>query len=219
MPISKRQLTRESKLYQLYLRFVPNSYIELERALVGCKTLLDVGCGSSSPISIFSDRMYTVGVDAFAPSIERSKADGIHNEYHQMDVMDIGKRFSPRSFDCVLAFDLIEHLSKEDGVRLLGMMEMIARERVVVFTPSGFLPQGEYESNPWQVHRSGWTPEEMRDRGYDVIGVNGWKHLRGELGAVRYRPALVWAFISDLTQLFVRSRPENAYQMLCVKNL
>jgi hypothetical protein len=215
---TKRELTKESKLYRLYLKVFPNVYVELDQAIGDCRTLLDVGCGSSSPISLFCDRLESVGVDAHGPSIESSREKRIHKEYVQMDVMDIGERFPPTSFDCVLAYDLIEHLSKENGLELLTMMESIARRRVVVFTPNGFLAQAGSNDNPWQAHRSGWTPSELQAKGYRVIGMNGWKRLRGDRATTRWRPSLLWSAISDLTQPFVRSRPDRAYQMLCVKD-
>jgi 2-polyprenyl-3-methyl-5-hydroxy-6-metoxy-1,4-benzoquinol methylase len=93
-----------------------------------------------------------VGVDAFEPSIEKSRAEGIHNEYVKADVLEIGARLEEKSFDCVVASDLIEHLSKEEGLQLLETMEKIARERGVVFTPNGFPPQGEYGGNALQIH-------------------------------------------------------------------
>ncbi len=98
-------------------------------------------------------------------------------------------------------------------------MEKLASKRVIVFTPNGFVPQGEYDKNPWQVHVSGWTADEFRARGYRVIGIGGYKLLKGEYGALRFWPARVWFVIADLTQRFVRSRPESAYQLLAIKEI
>ena len=187
----------------------PFSYFaELERAIGNAKTVLDVGCGYPSPIRWFSKKFYSVGVDAFEPSIEKSRAEGIHNDYINADVLEIGMRLSDKSFDCVLALDLIEHLSKEDGLKLLEMMEHIAKKKVVVFTPNGFVPQVEYsdnpfqiQGNPWQIHKSGWTTEEMRMRGYTVVGINGLRCLRGAFGFVKYKPRLLWQVVSDFTQI------------------
>ncbi|MDP2587567.1 MAG: SAM-dependent methyltransferase [bacterium] len=209
-------------------RFAPGYEQELERAVGDCRTLLDVGCGAYSPIKSFSaqskQRLDATGVDAFGPSIERSRADGIHNYYVQMDILKIAERFAPtrpgaRHFECVLASDVIEHLPKEDGYKLLDQMESIAGKRVVVFTPNGFVRQGEYDKNPWQVHRSGWTRAEFEQRGYRVIGIGGLKRLKGEYGAIRFWPTRVWYVIADLTQRFVRGRPEHAYQLLAVKEM
>jgi SAM-dependent methyltransferase len=200
--------------------FEPFSYFaELERAVGDAETVLDVGCGYPSPIKHFRRKRRAVGVDAFEASIEKSRAEGIHDDYLKADVLEIGGKFDDRSFECVLAADVIEHLTKEDGARLLSMMEKIARRRVVVFTPNGFLHQGEAGGNPWQVHKSGWTPEEMRMRGYKVVGINGLKSLRGEFAVVKYRPEFLWQIVSDLTQILLKRFPKSAFQILCIKEI
>ncbi|MBX7139512.1 MAG: class I SAM-dependent methyltransferase [Chitinophagales bacterium] len=189
----------------------------IEKECAGLKNLLDVGCGSNSPVHTFSKKIYCVGVDAFAPSIEASRQKGIHREYYQMNVLEIDKNFDPKSFDCVLALDVIEHQKKEDGFQLLEKMERLARKKVIVFTPNGFVEQGDRFSNPWQVHLSGWNADEFRKRGYKVIGVNGYKSLRGQYAKVKYKPVPFWNFISDITELFVKAKPDQAYQLLAIK--
>jgi SAM-dependent methyltransferase len=193
----------------------------LEAELVGqCESVLDVGCGDRSPLARFRGRIpLMVGVDAHAPSLERSRALGIHDRYEQCDVTEIAARFPPRSFDAVVALDVIEHLEKPQGLRLLDALETVARKRVIVFTPNRFLPQGEREGNPWQVHRSGWTVEDFAARGYRVLGVNGWKPLRGALAMPRLRPRSLGARLSALTQPWVTHRPRHAFQLLAVRDL
>ena len=145
-----------SRLKSIYIktigRFAPAYEAELERAVGDCRTLLDVGCGAYSPIKEFSKKLDATGVDGYAPSIERSRKDGIHKRYVQMNILDLRKRFDPRQFECVLASDVIEHLPKERGFDLLDQMEALASKRVIVFTPNGFVKQGEYDDNPMQVH-------------------------------------------------------------------
>ncbi len=192
---------------------------ELERLVGDSKTLLDVGCGSGSPIKIFSHKLHAEGVDAFIPSIEKSKQQKIHNKYHNIDVLDIDKQFESNSFDCVVALDLIEHLEKEKGLELMQKMEKIAKKRVIIFTPNGFLPQGEFENNPWQIHRSGWEVEEMQKYGYNVYGINGLKGIRGEFATIKYKPKIFWNFISNISQLYTYNNPKLAFQILCVKQI
>ena len=193
----------------------------LEREVIpSCRTLLDVGCGAESPIRSFSHRLeHSVGVDRFEAALDESRRQAIHSSYVCVDILELAGRFAPRSFDCVLASDVIEHLEKADGLRLMHSMEAIARRKVIVFTPNGFQPQGAVGGNPYQVHRSGWTVDEMRGYGYRVIGVNGWKPLRTELAAPRWRPRPLWGRVSYLTQPFTTRRPELAFQMLCIKDL
>lgn len=199
-------------LKKYYYRF------ELEKGLKDCSSLLDVGCGADSPIKYFSKRPYSVGVDAFIPYLRDSQRKDIHNEYVQMDILNIGAAFSGKSFDAVLASDVIEHLKREDGLRLLQMMESIARKKVIVFTPNGFLPQEIYDGNVHQLHLSGWEVDEMRHLGFKVIGLNGWKALRDN-GRLKFWPERLWTKVSSLSQIFVRNHPDKAFQILCVKDL
>jgi predicted TPR repeat methyltransferase len=199
------------------LKIFPNLRSELENAILPCNTLLDLGCGANSPIKYFSEKFQCIGIDLYEKSINESKKKEIHNEYYQMDVLKIEEHFKPNSFDCVVALDLIEHLTKEDGNKLIKVMESISKKKVVIFTPNGYHPQGEYDVNPWNIHKSGWTVEEMEQKGYRVIGMNGLKYLKGEYAAPRYKPKILWYIISELTQIFVRNHPKRANQLLCVK--
>lgn len=170
--------------------------------------------------------MRTVGIDLFEPSIEASKKEGIHDTYFKMNMLDIDTVFAPRSFECVLACDTLEHLTPEEGIRLLEKMEIIAEKRVIVFTPNGFIRQDPYENNDLQIHKSGWTVNDMKKRGYTIIGINGWKSLRSggalKLGGaqIRFRPLYLWKIISSTTQiLFARRFPKTAFQILCIKDI
>jgi ubiquinone/menaquinone biosynthesis C-methylase UbiE len=212
----RRRIVR-SLYRKLVRKEFPSVEIEIRRAVGDCKTLLDVGCGSSSPIKFFSDRLFCVGVDAHGPSIEKSKKEGIHDEYCETNVLNIRNRFDDNSFDCVLALELIEHLTKVDGLNLLNMMERIAKKRVIVSTPNGYLPQSEYDGNPWQVHRSGWTLSEMRKREYKVIGIDAWRPLTRRILSMSMRSRAFWAEVADITQILVRNHPEKASRLLCIK--
>ena len=191
----------------------------LNKEVGDSKTLLDLGCGYPSPIKSFSSRLYSVGVDLFEPSINKSKADRIHNEYKKLSVLDAVNEFPEKSFDCVLASDLIEHLTKEDGNKLINDMEKLASKKVIIFTPNGFLDQPAHSGNDHQKHLSGWSVDEMRERGYKVIGINGWKPLRKEFSLFRFKPMLLWLLISDITQVFVKRFPKQAFAILCVKKI
>ncbi|MES2766755.1 MAG: methyltransferase domain-containing protein [Bacteroidota bacterium] len=193
----------------------------LEKEIIGsCETLLDVGCGSDSPIAQFSKKLrHSVGIDGFQPSIDKSRAKGIHSDYQLGNVLKTGEIFPPKSFDCVVALDLVEHLEKADGLKLIADMEKIARKKVIIFTPTGFQEQRAYDGNEYQIHRSGWEVEEMQKMGYRVLGINGWKPLRGERAEMNFKPKKLWYLISLLTQPFTENSAKQAYQMLCIKDL
>ncbi|RME58082.1 class I SAM-dependent methyltransferase [Candidatus Parcubacteria bacterium] len=193
---------------------------ELAQVIGDAETILDVGCGSSSPLMLL-DRGYkrTVGVDGFSPSIEASRKRRIHDEYVQGDLLDIDRMFAPDAFECVISIDVVEHFEKEKALELIHKMEIIASKRVVIMTPNGFLPQDEHSGNIYQRHLSGWSVSEFESMGYQVIGINGWKYLRGEFAAPRFRPKVVFNGLSRLSQPFVRNNPEYAFHLLCVKDV
>jgi SAM-dependent methyltransferase len=195
-------------------------YRALEDACAGCDSLLDVGCGAESPVRFFSKRLArSVGVDLHEPSLEASRRAGIHGETVRASVLEIGSRFPPKSFDAVVALDVVEHLEKEDGLRLLERMEALARRRVVVFTPNGFLPQGAVGGNELQRHLSGWEPEELARLGFTVRGMSGWRPLRKEEALPAWKPAFVWERVARWTEPWFESRPRGAFQLLAVKRL
>ncbi len=183
-----------------------------------CQSLLDVGCGFNSPVQLLRKRpAHLVGVDAYAPVLEESRSRKLHDEYRLMNVLSIKEAFGPKSFDCVIACDLIEHLERQDGLELIAQMEHLARKSVIIYTPNGFLPQGEEYGNPLQRHLSGWNAREMQHRGYTVIGIQGLKSLRGEMATVRWKPTFFWERLSLLSQLLTEKRPSLAFRLFCVK--
>jgi SAM-dependent methyltransferase len=191
----------------------------LEKECAGCESLLDVGCGSDSPVRAFSKKIpRVVGVDNFQPSIDKSRAAGIHNEYRKMDVLLMDEEFPPESFDVVLALDLIEHLDKKDGFRLIESMERLAKRKVIIFTPNGFLEQHEFDGNLSQVHVSGWEIDEMRAMGFRVKGVHGWKGVRGECANIKWKPQKFWVGVSVLSLPWTTRHPRHAYHILCIKD-
>jgi len=194
---------------------------KLESEVVGkCATAIDLGCGKDSPLKFFSNELkYSLGVDSHMPSIASSMKSGIHSEYIASDILETCRKITDNSFDCALALDLIEHLEKEDGEKLLKEMARIAKKRIIIYTPNGFLKQTVFEDNQAQKHLSGWSVKEMKKFGFKVYGMSGLKILRKEMGEIKYRPRLIWRFISFLTQVPVYFLPTLAFQILCVKTL
>ncbi len=193
----------------------------LNASFKDCETLLDVGCGKNSPIQYAKNKpKYSVGIDAFEPSLKESMQKKIHNKYRLMDVMDLGDKFDKNSFDCVLANDLIEHLNKDDSEKLIKMMEGVARKKVVIFTPNGFVEQDKYDDNTWQEHLCGWSYREMLERGYEVSGMAGLKYLKGYKAKVRFKPRILWRIISELSQFLTKKLlPKYSFAIFCVKNI
>lgn len=193
-------------------------YRALKWQLRGCRSVLDVGCGACSPLAKIKKHFYSEGLDVYRPSIEKSRKAKIHDEYKVADVRKVAKFYKPKSFDAVVALDLIEHLQKKSGLKLLKSMEKIARKKVILLTPNGFTRQDPLEGNPYQIHQSGWTTGEFKQLGYRVYGMRGLKFIRGECATIKFRPWFFWGLVSVLSQPLVYFFPPLAYQLLVVKN-
>lgn len=191
----------------------------LNKSLKDCENLLDVGCGHSSPIKYINSNIRTVGLDAYEPNIDISRSKMIHNDYVLGNFDNLEEHFEDNSFDCVLANDVIEHLEKEDALVFLEKLIKIAKKKVIIFTPNGFLPQKAFDGNKWMEHKSGWEINEMKSLGFDVFGINGLNILRGQRCKIKYKPKIIWTIISYFTQLFTFRWTKYANQIFCVKEL
>lgn len=201
----------------------------LQRELKGCHSVLDLGCGPESPIQ-YCSAAHRFGVDIYKPFIEISQRKGIHQDYLVADAASVN--FADKSFDAVVLIEVLEHLTKENGMILLGKIEKWARKKIIITTPNGYLPQGALSGNPYEFHCSGWSVDELTRRAYRAYGISGWKFLRKEntaegygasgnamFATLRFRPHLFWIIVSGLSQLLTYYFPRFAYGVFYVKNL
>jgi len=184
--------------------------------MFGCGSLLDVGCGKDSPIKYVVERGYSVGLDIFKPYLLESKRAKLHDDYVLASISHLC--FKPRSFQTVVLLDVLEHLSKSDGYKIMNHMEGLATNKVVVFTPNGFLNQQEYEDNVHQKHLSGWTVNELENLGFSVYGINGFRFFRKEKAECRINQSWYRGF-ADLSQALAYRYPMMAFQLLAVKRV
>ncbi len=191
----------------------------LESSVVGCHTVLDVGCGSSSPLGNIKKTFRSEGIDLFGKSIASSKQLKIHDAYRIGDIRNINKWYKRKSYDAVIALDVVEHLGKKEALQLIKKMEIIARKRVVIMTPNGFHRQHTYDNNPYQVHKSGWSVKDFNSLGYLVRGLRGWKSLRGECATIIKKPWIFWGIIAFISEPFLSYIPSFSYDIFAVKTI
>lgn len=194
-------------------------YKVLELNLSDCKSVLDVGCGSNSPLKAVRKTFYSEGIDIYRPSIMESKRNKIHDKYTIGNIQDINKLYQKKSFDAVIAMDVVEHFEKSDALKLLKKMERVARKKIIILTPNGFLGQGHYEDNPHQDHKSGWLAKDLRSLGYKAYGLRSFKFLRGEFASIRFKPWLFWGFIAFITEPILYYFPEFSFHIFAIKIL
>jgi len=203
---------------QKIIDFADSHYYQtLTKTLIGCKSVLDVGCGSWSPLARVKKTFSSEGIDIHQPSLNQIKRLKIHDRYRLGDVTRLANFYQPKSFDAVVCLDLIEHLEKPAGEKLLRAMETIARRKVILLTPNGFTGQDPLKGNPHQVHRAGWRVADFRNRDYQVYGMRGAKFIRGGCATIRFKPWFLWGLLATLSQPLVYFFPNLAYQLLAVK--
>jgi len=224
-----------NKAFLMMLRSFPwmfSSGIILSK-VIRPRNILDIGCGDGKTFyrlklvdQLFSNKLthaYLVGIDIYMPWLKEAKK--VYD-----DVVCCDCRFLPfrnHAFDVVSAFEVVEHLGKEDAYKFLRDIDNIAKKQIIISTPvmKVIQPSDEYEENPFQKHLSSWHPEEMKTLGFKVIGLRGVKALFGEVRqtSINYRiehPIFrpFFLIIKKVTQLFVYHFPQIAHQQLCIKN-
>ena len=217
------------KIYnnRLFSRIFPTTVYCLKKELKDCESVLDLGCGPSSPVQYAKSIKYSVGVEAYEPYLLESERRNIHTEYIQSKVEEVN--FPEKSFDAVIMIELIEHLPKGSGLEMLKKAEKWAKEKVIVSAPNGFLPQRERDGNVLQKHLSGWSLAEMKGFGFECRGLSGLKSLRQEapavieendfMASIKRKPRFFWFIMATLSQTFTYYFSKHAFELFCVKKL
>lgn len=220
LKFTKLRLNLISIIKYFTLTFSVKSIDLFSKEIENCNTFLDLGCGYNSPLEKIKKRKkYSLGVDIFNKYIEFSKKKKIHDDYLLLNILDIDKKIPPKSFDCVLLWDVIEHLEKLEGLKLLKKIEKIAKMKIIIFTPNGFLQQHKYDKNEYQKHKSGWDVKIFKKLNFKIYGIRGLKFLRGDFASIKYKPVNLWRLISKISNIFVKYFPQLAFQLLCIKDL
>jgi hypothetical protein len=152
-------------------------------------------------------------LDISLDAIEQARKLNLHDEYIQADIRSYP---SDRKFDAVIACNMLEHLTREEAVRVLLSMEAMAQRLLYVETPRGFLEQPTVSGNPHQRHWSGWFPHDFESRGYTVFGM-GVRGLRGVQGGSRIFPEPVVRSLERGLAWLVFRRPRLAFCMAAIR--
>ena len=196
----------------------------IRKCLDAFKSVLDLGCSDGVLMEKvnYDQKFEVTGVDLFKPDLLKAKKK---NVYKKLIHADIRKLKLNQSFDVVLSSQVIEHLTRKEGEKLIKRMERLAEKRVVIATTVGFLPynpiQGDESGNIFQEHKSGWKLEEFQKLGYRVYG-QGTRFIYKEGCILRNAPEYTHPLFFGLSYLFSPINyyfPEtSAYLQIAVKD-
>jgi hypothetical protein len=181
---------------------------ELSAVLAGkiqdVDVVLDLGAGICP--QPFVKPFVHICVDVHRPYLERLKRESADDPRYVLINAPWEQAVGllpDKSVDTVFALDVIEHLEKADGLRLLREAERVARRQIVVATPHGFFPQcyddprqldrWGMDGGYWQTHRSGWIPEDFGDD-WDVVICPDGILLNQDDEPLDEPKAALWAF-------------------------
>ncbi|MDP2684899.1 MAG: methyltransferase domain-containing protein [bacterium] len=164
---------------------LPFSYMWLLKKSIGDpKTILDLGCGDGSLMGFLSkgEKWQIIGIDIYKKAIETARKRNVYYKLIRGDLLKTIKNNNLKSkYDVVFFSQVIEHVTRKDGEKILEEIEKLAKKRIIVGTPRGFMEQPHefLDGNPHQVHKLGWSIEDFISRRYKVYGVGFlpiWSH-------------------------------------------
>ncbi|WP_168413105.1 class I SAM-dependent methyltransferase [Bacillus salacetis] len=135
--------------------------------------VVDIGCGIK-PQNLFTPKVH-IGIEPYSEYIEHLEKNLANRDRTFIFInstWDILRKFPSNSVDTIIFTDVIEHLSKMQGKKLLKEAERVAKVQVILFTSLGFLPQCHpdgkdawgLDGGKWQDHKSGWEPKDFHDK-------------------------------------------------------
>jgi ubiquinone/menaquinone biosynthesis C-methylase UbiE len=182
--------------------------------------ILDVGCGFgkwgflvkkyfwNTGDGSTTTEPYVVGIDCHTPNVEHLREHHIYDEVEKGNAMALP--FPDKSFDTVLAMEVIEHMEEQDGFRALKEFERVARKRVILSTPNKKDMRGGLDDmnghNPYEAHLSWWKMKTFKLLGYKCYGFG-----------IKLWPKRLWSIL-EFTYISYRI-PFISDNLLCVKNL
>jgi len=191
----------------------------LKRDLADCESILELGCGSNSPILQIGYGLKTNAIDIWQPYVDMHERQNNYLEIIQGDILNMA--FTQQDWDAVVICDVLEHLPKDkvSCSKLFERIENAAKKKVILFTPNGFIENDEADGDPFQAHLSAWEPEDYTSRGYKVVGATGFRWLFGKASQLKYHPYSVCEIIGMLSKPVVLNKPAWARHSYAVKEV
>lgn len=132
-----------------------------------CRTILDLGCGFGTyaflirrylePHKFIRDKWIfnITGIDIHS-HIQNGLNEIIYDDLRVESIINV----KYNKYDLVLMLDVIEHLTKEEGLKIIKSILKTCK-CLVVRTPYGWRPQRDLDNNIYNVHKSSWFPSEF----------------------------------------------------------
>lgn len=182
------------------------------------RTLLDLGTGKGELALYIKKRRKLIidGVEIYKPYVDKLESKNI---YRRVIVGDIRKKgVVNKKYDIILCSQVLEHLPKDEALRVIKMWEKYAKKCVIVGVPNGKVDQSEYDGNKHQQHLSTWSRWDLANLGYRVYGQGaGWVYCGDNSSDKSLINRLLLFLIGYLLSPYYRFFPEKAAHLIAVK--
>lgn len=151
-----------------------NPYAYVKEYSSDCNSLLSLGCGVGFEFD-YIKLPKTKGIDIHDKYVEKVNQRHPDVETVVNNVVDQIQLEKDKSFDLISFLDVLEHLTKEEGLIVLEHCKRVASKRVLVFTQIGYLKNEPHDAwgveggDEYQKHKSGWLVEELESMGFKLI--------------------------------------------------
>lgn len=154
-------------------------YFYVKQAVENGESLLSLCCGIGLELSGLQNKDITA-VDIAPQYLEEIKHRCDQAKTVCSDSLEYIKTQPDNSVDVISIIDGIEHMEKDKGLECIEHMKRVCRKQVLLFTPQGPGEDGYLKNEPhnaWgiegadehQKHLSGWTVDELKELGFEVI--------------------------------------------------
>jgi len=178
------------------------------------KVIVDCGCGKGIMGYLIRatrdlNESSLMGIDINAANLSFCQEHRVYDKLlkHSLPTLPL----KDKSVDFLMCTEVIEHLTKKEGLKLLSEIDRVCKGRVIVTTPNIFFknPPGE----KGDVHRSTWSASDFSKYGYRVYGLGLRMPILVSDPFLKIKQALYYFFTP--VSYFI---PEIGGFLLCVKD-
>jgi cyclopropane fatty-acyl-phospholipid synthase-like methyltransferase len=198
-PVNAATMERDRRLFSaLYRRLLPARRDA---------RILEIGCGSGSFLHFLKAEGYVdiTGIDVSEEQVAVARSAGV-GDIEAADALPYLDDH-PAAYDLIVAFDVIEHFSKDEALRFLDGVHNALRSGGVVLlrTPNADSPFHSWIRYADFTHELAFTPASIRQ----VLRATGFTDIRvmplepyvhGPASAARW---LLWKAVKQLIKLYM----------------
>lgn len=202
----------QHKSHAAHLRIITKLLVDAKDVV----NVLDVGSGNGEiweklPTDL-RKRLKVTHFDAM--KIEVQSPDVFVKGIAPRDLVNFGSN----EFEVVVAFDVIEHLPKNDGFLMVYQMERIASKFILILTPNGFVWQPPAQNNEFNAHISSWSTKDFKQLEFGtILGSIGLKNRYGPYSLPR-KSNERWLLIRAIADYFAIKIPRVSFTLIAIKS-